>query len=226
MALIRQVRFNRIVLLSLVGVVCLFCLSGCIDVIGNARNDHSGLGRPKADNEIRTDRPPTAKTLYVMAGILASQGKDTECEGLYRQVMQKYPDFLPVYNSLAELEIRQGRIDAAMGTIERGLQVHPGDPLLSNNLGMCRVIRKEYEQALEMFTEASVAMPGNARYLANMAMTLAMLGRYEESLSLYKRILPEDEANYNLSILQKSREESNTSPAAEADTQATIAEEK
>ncbi len=63
---------------------------------------------------------------------------------------------------------------------------------------------------------------------------VASLGRYEESLSLYKQILPEDKANYNLSILQKSRENSNTSSQIQldnmdmmqSDTQTTIDEEK
>lgn len=213
MANILQVRFKRIILPSLVGAVCLFCLSSC----GGSANNKQNLKQSKLDNEIRTDRPPTAKTLYVMANIFASQGKYLECEAVYKKIIQEYPDFLPVYNNLAELQIRQGRIDEAIETIKSGLHIHPGDPLLSNNLGMCRIIRKEYEEALKMFTEAVNVMPENARYRANMAMALAMLGRYEESLSLYKEILPEDKANYNLSILQKSREDSNTSSKIQLD---------
>ncbi len=234
MASIRQVRFKRIILLSLIVAVCIVCLSSCINSANNKRNNFLTSKQSKLDNEIRTDRPPTAKTLYVMANILASQGKDIECEAVYKKIIQKYPDFLPVYNNLAELQIRQGRIDEAIETIKSGLHIHPGDPLLSNNLGMCRIIRKEYEEALKMFTEAADVMPENARYRANMAMALAMLGRYEESLSLYKQILPEDKANYNLSILQKSRENSNTSSQVQldnmdmmqSDTQTTIDEEK
>jgi serine/threonine-protein kinase len=152
----------------------------------------------------QADRPPTAKTLYAMAGILATQGKNAQCEFVLNRIIQDYPRFLPAYNSLAEVQMRQGRVNAAIETISGGLRIRPRDPVLLNNLGMCRIVHKDYEKALEAFTEAAGVVPENARYRTNMALALGLMGRYEESLSLFKQVLPEDQANHNLNILREA----------------------
>jgi hypothetical protein len=37
-----------------------------------------------------------------------------------------------------------------------------------------------------------------------MAVALGLMARYEESLSLFKQVLPEDQANHNLSVLREN----------------------
>ena len=168
-----------------------------------------------ADSEFQkgADKPPTAKTLFSMAEILAAQGKDAECENILKQSITAYPDFVPAYNSLAELNMRQGRVNDAIVTITRGLQLNSRDTVLLNNLGMCWIVRRDYNKALDAFTEASGISPENAKYRANMAAALGLLGRYEESLSLFKQILPPKEAEHNLSVLRAVREDSNPNSA-------------
>ena len=137
---------------SLACVACVALLSGCVESGRSTANNGSHSGQANAGSEIRRDQPPTAKTLYSMADILASQGKDTECEFVLRRCIQQYPQFTPAYNSLAELQMRQGRVNEAVGVLSRALQIRPRDPVLLNNLGMCRLIRKDYEKALAYFT--------------------------------------------------------------------------
>ena len=206
MATERIVRFSPIVIWSVL-VMCLLYTAGCIQSaepesgIYSALRESSGEG----DYEIQPDRPPTARTLYGMADILDAQGKHRESEMVLKRLIVEYPDFFPVYTTLAELLMRQGRTNEAIETIHRGLNINPRDPILLNNLGMCQVIRRDYEKALEQFTKSAGIMPENARYRANMAMALALLGRYDESLALYKQVLPKDKADHNISILKKSR---------------------
>ena len=71
------------------------------------------------------NRPPTAKTLYAMAKILAAQGKDTECEYVLARIIREYPDFCPAYCDMAELRMRQDRVNDAMASLRAGLQVCP-----------------------------------------------------------------------------------------------------
>ena len=175
--------------------------------------DNSGDGF-----QIQTDRPPTAKTLYAMADILATQGKDKECEYILKRIIQENPKFRPSYNSLAELQMRQGHINAAIETIRSALRIYPGDPVLLNNLGVCWIIRRDYEKALEMFNKAAGIMPENTRYRANMAVALGLMGRDEESLSLFKQVLPEDQASHNLSVLRQAKNIENPIPAASSET--------
>ena len=91
-----------------------------------------------------------------------------------------------------------------MKILETGLNRNANDPVLLNNIGMCWLIRKQYQKALDYFTQASGIIPENTRYRSNMATVLALMGRSEEALALYKQILPEQVAQQNVSILQEN----------------------
>jgi hypothetical protein len=47
-------------------------------------------------------------------------------------------------------------------------------------------------------------MPENVRYRTNMAVALGLMARYDESLSLFKLVLPEDQAIHNLNVLKQT----------------------
>ena len=159
---------------------------------------------PPAEDPFDPDRPPTAKTLYLMADILTAQGKDAQAEQLYRRVHSQYPEFRPAYNAYAALLMRQRRIPEATKTLQAGLEQDPKDPVLLNNMGMCFLIRKDYPRALIYFTDAAAVVPENTRYRSNMATALALMGRKDEALALYSQILPKAEALANIQALYKS----------------------
>jgi serine/threonine-protein kinase len=141
-----------------------------------------------------------------MADILATQGKDTDCEFVLRRCIHEHPQFTPAYNSLAELQMRQGRVHEAIDILSEALRVRPRDPVLLNNLGMCFLVRKQYEKALELFLLAAGVVPESQKYRANTATALGLLGRHEESLALLQQVLPEDQARSNAEILRRACE--------------------
>jgi Flp pilus assembly protein TadD len=201
------------------GLACALCLAL---LCGCATSVQSGSDRPYSpkndtslDNvagsgsqfDAASDRPPTAKTLYSMAEILATQGKDAECEFVLRRCISDYPQFTPAYNRLAELQMRQGRVHEAVDTLTVALDLTPRDPVLLNNMGMCLLVRKEYDQAMERFRQAAGVVPENKKYRANMATALGLLGRDQEALALWCQILPEPEARHNMEITRKAHQE-------------------
>lgn len=196
---------NYIRLLLVAGVICSICFSGCQESADSEKN--KGLSRDYSTSEFAevSEPRPTAKTLYVMANILDAQGKSAKCEAVMKRIIREYPDFFPVYNSLAKLQLRQGRKNEAIETMHCGLRIRPEDTMLLNNIGMCWLICAEYENALEMFTKAAGIMPGNKKYRANMAVTLSLIGHYEESLSLFRQILPQEDADYNVNAIRKTK---------------------
>lgn len=196
---------------ALWSVLYLTFLSGCLSP--EQAESYRGTHQSAAPRH-REDPPPSAKTLYSMADILATQGKDVQCEFVLRRCISQYPRFTPAYNSLAELELRQGRVHEAVDILSRALALRPRDPVLLNNLGMCRLIRKDYEKALAHFTEAAGLVPESKRYRANMATTLGLLGRHEESLALLEQILPADKARHNAEVLRRA-DKQQISPAAD-----------
>ena len=151
------------------------------------------------------NRKPTAETLYSMSKILAAQGKEGTYEYTLARIIEQYPRFMPAYCDLAELRVRQKRIEEAMDIVEDGLAEVPKDPVLLNNLGMCRLLRGDYELAGDAFRRAAELSPNDARYRANLAASLGLLGRYEESYSLYAQLMPSPDAHYNVAVLAETR---------------------
>ena len=188
-----------------------FSLGGCTE--STAAVPAGGWAQSSADSEFQTqaDRPPTTRTLWAMADILAAQGKDSECEYVLKRIIQNDPKFLPAYNSLAELQMRQGQPNAATATLQDALRIGPDDPVLLNNLGMCRLVRRDYENALMVFDKAAAIAPENVKYRANMAVALGLMGREDESLALFKQVLPEDQAARNVEVLRQARKKDRTS---------------
>jgi serine/threonine-protein kinase len=186
--------------------VCLLLLPwcGCSQPKQSATHNGSRLHPSQPAPDMPQDQPPTAKTLYSMAEILALQGKDAECEFVLRRCVQEHPEFTPAYNRLAELQMRQGRIHEAVATLSTALKSRPRDPVLLNNMGMCLLLRKEYEPALKHFTDAAGLVPESEKYRANMATALGLLGRQEESSALLQQILPHDKAEHNAEVLRKA----------------------
>lgn len=180
------------------------CLYGCSESAAPATEWSKGSS--DLDFQTQADRPATTKTLWAMADILATQGKDSECEYVLKRIIQSDPEFLPAYNSLAELQMRQGRTSDAAQTLQDALRIAPDDPVLLNNLGMCRLVRRDYEGALKVFNKAAAIVPENMKYRANMAVALGLMGRDEEALALFKKVLPEDRAVHNLTLLRQARE--------------------
>lgn len=162
------------------------------------------------ESQIGADLPPTAHTLHALANILAAQGRDRECQIVLVKTIREYPKFLPAYCKLAELHLRQNRVNEAVATLEAGLTVAPGDAVLTNNLGMVSIIKGEFDQSLAYFTEAAGANPGVKKYRANMGLALGMKGRYQESLALYRQVVGEKEARNNLTIILAARGDTET----------------
>jgi len=187
--------------------VGLLLVQGCTEYGLNPISGQYQSPPGEPDFDTCAERPPTTRTLYAMARVLAAQGKDAQAEILLRRVIQDQPEFLPARNTLAEIQMRQRRVREAVATISAGLEVNPADAVLLNNLGMCQMVLGQYEKALETFTAAAAARPGNARYRANMAVALGLMGRDHEAINLYKQVLPEQKAIHNLLVLQSARDE-------------------
>ena len=193
-------------LLALAVFISGFWLQGCNESIKskNIKKDNSNYS--DLDFEQGANQPPTVKTLYALADILSTQGKNAQAELVLKRIIQEHPEFLPAWNSLAELQMRQRHTDEAVNTLSAARKINPKDPVLLNNMGMCYMIRQDYNKALEMFTATTGIKPENARYRANMAVCLAFLGRDDEAMSLYRQILPENQAQHNLNIIRTARE--------------------
>lgn len=180
--------------------VCAVLLSACAPS-QPAQLINFGQPATTEENPLDPQRPPTAETLYVMADVMIVQGQDRQAELMLQRIIGEYPDYRPAYNALAELQMRHRRIPEAMASLQAGLKINPSDPVLLNNMGMCKLVRRDFEGALDYFTRAAGVVPENTRYRSNMATALALMGRRDEALALYQQILPKEEALKNIQAL-------------------------
>jgi predicted Zn-dependent protease len=155
--------------------------------------------------EKAVDRPPTPKTLLMLAKVYAGQDSDPQAEVLLRRIIATDPKFIAAYPELAELQLRKRQVDEAIKTLRAGLAVSPREAVLLNNLGMCYLLKRDYDAALHAFVRAAATRPDDARYRSNAAMALGMLGRYTEAASLYKQVLPAADVHYNLGVICQAR---------------------
>jgi Flp pilus assembly protein TadD len=205
MKTVRLTQLTGAVLLCFWFAACAFITGGCTETARVGPTADSFPNLLESDFQKHRNRPPTAKTLYAMADILATQGRESDSEIIMRRIVQEHPEFLPAYNDLAELQMRQAHIEQAIETLDKGLRIYANDPVLLNNLGMCCLLQKEYEKAVALFTRAAAVIPQSARYRSNLAVALALACREEESLSLFMQVLPRDQADHNLNILRQAR---------------------
>ncbi len=187
-------------------VLAVLLCSGCSSMGENQEISYSKSDSPEASEFDRVSNPvPSAKTMYAYSRVLHGKGEDANCALALSNIIEKYPDFLPAYADLADLQVRHGKIGPAIKTLRGGLKVSPRDPVLHNNLGMCWMLKGEFSRALSSFICASAVNPQDARYRANMAAALGMLGRYEEALALFMQVLPKEDARHNLQVVRDAR---------------------
>jgi tetratricopeptide (TPR) repeat protein len=150
-------------------------------------------------------RPPTAATMYSLSRILAAQEKTADCIALLKNLIQRYPNYAPAYNALAEAYLSLDRTDDAIRSLNEGVRRFPKDPVLQNNLGMIHFLDEDYEIALTHFERATDAAPGEANYRANKAAALGMLGRTAEAAELYRKHLKQSDVHENVNVLMEAR---------------------
>lgn len=150
-------------------------------------------------------READATTLHSTARLYLAQGRHVEAEALLRRLVDSQPGFLPGYEELAHLYLRRDLPDGAARALELGLERHPGDPVLLNDLGLVRLVSRDLAGAMACFTAAAAAVPDDSRPRANLALALALAGRDEEALALWSQVLPDDEARANLQVVVAGR---------------------
>jgi len=170
----------------------------------SASNAHRKTNAPDPF-ETGAGRPPTAATMYSLARILAAQEKTADCINLLKNLIQRYPNYAPAYNALAEAYLSLDRTDDATMSLSEGIRRFPKDPVLQNNLGMVYLLNEDYETALAHFERATEADPGEATYRANKAAALGMLGRTAEAAALYRKHLKQSDVHENVNVLMNAR---------------------
>ncbi|MER3416425.1 MAG: hypothetical protein C4297_09475 [Gemmataceae bacterium] len=126
---------------------------------------------------------------------------DLACKA-YSQALELDPRCVPAHLGLARVYDKQGQYDQALQHYRRALQLQEHSASIWYDLGMCYARQKDWDQAIECLQKATALDPHNRRYAQHLGFVYARAGRDEESLQVFRRLLPEAEAWYQLALMK------------------------
>ena len=116
----------------------------------------------------------------------------------YQQALEIDPNHLQASQSLARLYVAMNDFDHAFATYEKALRLHPKEPALWYDAGMCYGKHKDRQRAVENLQKANELDPENRQYANALGYALARGGRFDESLACFQKIVGPAQAHYNL----------------------------
>ncbi|MBZ0172436.1 MAG: tetratricopeptide repeat protein, partial [Phycisphaerales bacterium] len=129
--------------------------TACVLVLLQAGLAGCQTGRSHSDAfENGADRPPTPRTLHMMARLLNENGRTDQAEYVLLKILDENPLYLPGYIELADLQIRRQQISAAVETLTTAHALAPSDPVIANNLGVLLLREGHYARASDVFHAA------------------------------------------------------------------------
>jgi len=155
----------------------------------------SADGNGVASSEAEINSPLAADPNYVpalaaRAALQAKRGDSVGAEATYRQVLKRFPDFVPAQRDLAAILVNDPtKRDAAYDLATKARRTIPGDPLISIVLGRVSYERKDFGRAIQLFQESARERPLDARSLYYLGMAQAQAKHSAEAKETLNRAL-------------------------------------
>ncbi|MFM7809845.1 MAG: tetratricopeptide repeat protein [Planctomycetota bacterium] len=172
-------------------------LTGCSATPTPAASDDWFAGGPM--------KPATAETLQLTARVLASKGNTEQAGFVIDRMAREYPDNLGTYTEGAEVLLIEGRIQEAIGWLDRGLARFPNQPVLRNDRGMCRLLEADLAAVTADFEAAYAADPSDADFVGNLALAKALAGDTAGARALWSRMLRPEDVEHNLATAEAAK---------------------
>lgn len=126
---------------------------------------------------------------------LHRQGRLTEAEALYRQILAQDGHVFPALYLLGVLRLEQGDSGEAAALLERALAVNAADPAAWLHFGLALQGERRFEKALAAHARALQLQPGLLPARLGRGAALRALGRTHEALTDYEAVLAADAGN-------------------------------
>ena len=118
-----------------------------------------------------------------------NEGKLVEAEQLCQYMLSAKHDFFDALHLLAVVQLKCGKIGAALASCDRALAVQPNYAETLYNRGIALHELKRFDEALASYDHALTARPNFAEALYNRGNTLMELKRLDEALASFDRAL-------------------------------------
>lgn len=146
----------------------------------------SARARPDLRPELAKNE---AEVLRLDALVLFKQNKATEGEQALVTALQKFPNSLPLLDTLTETYLFSGRFTNAMTLTEAQLKIAPNSPRALVNKGGLLIQMKQFEAALVPLDKLIALNPDHSGAHLNRATALLNLKRFDEAARDYRRLI-------------------------------------
>lgn len=130
-----------------------------------------------------------AEVLRLDALVLFKQNKAAEAEQALAAALQKFPNSLPILDTLIETYLYSGRFTNAMALTETQLKIAPTNPRGLVNKGGLLIQMKQFEAALAPLDKLIALNPNHSGAHLNRATALLNLKRLDEAARDYRRLV-------------------------------------
>ena len=100
------------------------------------------------------------------------------------------------YDSCCQLMLALDNIDGCISILEMGLKQGLEDPFVTERLGYCYFLKKEYSTALRHLREAVRMDPENISYMNSLAICYRDDKDFDKAIETYNKIIKKDPANH------------------------------
>ncbi len=139
---------------------------------------------------MRAKKPPfEPDKIYQHALYLHNEGKLKEAEGLYKMLLDFFPDQVEVISALAALLLQLGQQEKGIALLKKSLSLNPLQPSALFNLGIELQKQTLLEEALQRYDQALALNPKDINVLINRGNTLKDLKQYRDAISSFERAL-------------------------------------
>lgn len=145
-----------------------------------------GFGR--TDKQGRADQPPLREALDI-ALANGQAGRHDRAVGLYRQILQRWPDSAEAHHNLGLLLVSQGHHGDALACQERAAALKPADARIHFARGCALETLERLEEAVEAYQRATSLAPDFAEAHYNLGNALRVLGHWEKAAAAYRRAI-------------------------------------
>ena len=130
----------------------------------------------------------------------------------YQRALELRPDHPDCHHRLAVIADKQGNFGMADNHYEAALKQRPRDPNLLSDIGYSYSLRGDDRRAESTLKEALAVSSSHTGAMFNLGSIYAKQGRYEETLAMFRRGVPETQAQQNVAKLFPQRPAGSANP--------------
>jgi protein O-GlcNAc transferase len=131
----------------------------------------------------------TLQAKFIQATAVHRQGKLTEAERIYRDILHQQPNHFDALHRLGIIAAQTDRTEMAVELIGRAIELNSTDANAHNNLGNALLELKRADDALKSYDKAIALNPGDAEAHHSRGLALQDLRRLDDALASFDQAI-------------------------------------